>query len=289
VTGGASGAAGDGGAVAYTFGDNRQAARRLGLLAEVFEPATRPFLTAGGGILEGDPADGPPDLAIDLGCGPGHTTRLLAEAVGARRTVGLDNSPAFVELAREGGGAAFLLHDVTRTPFPTGPADVLFCRFLLTHLRDPAGTIEGWASQLRPGGILLVEEVETIDPGHPVFAAYLSTVAAMLAREGQRLDVGPVLDGLPPPARTDRLSSRVATLAPPPAKAAALFAMNLRVWREGPYARSELDGAELDRLATGLASISGDPGDARGGAPDAAAGAARIVWGLRQIVYRRTP
>jgi hypothetical protein len=28
----------------------------------------------------------------------------------------------------------FVCHDVTQEPFPTAPAEVFFCRFLLTHL-----------------------------------------------------------------------------------------------------------------------------------------------------------
>jgi len=34
-------------------------------------------------------------------------------------------------------GIEFVCHDVTQEPFPTASADVLFCRFLLTHLHDP--------------------------------------------------------------------------------------------------------------------------------------------------------
>ncbi len=57
----------------YAFGDSAAAARRLGLLAELFEPAPRPFLER----FAGRP--------IDLACGPGHTTRLLASVLAPRR------------------------------------------------------------------------------------------------------------------------------------------------------------------------------------------------------------
>src|SRR5205809_779798 len=54
----------------YTFGDSQAAAERLALVARVFEPPSRRFLAdaAAGAGLAGC------DLAVDLGCGPGHST-----------------------------------------------------------------------------------------------------------------------------------------------------------------------------------------------------------------------
>src|SRR4030095_10992476 len=76
----------------YAFGDSDRAAQRLALVARVFEPASREFLAAAG--RRGGA------LAVDLGCGPGHSTELLASGVGRARCVGLDSSPAYVEAAR---------------------------------------------------------------------------------------------------------------------------------------------------------------------------------------------
>jgi trans-aconitate 2-methyltransferase len=270
---------------AYTFGDTDQAAQRLALLAEVFAPTTRRFLADAArwlGLAGSRPgADGSGiELALDLGCGPGHTTWLLARELAARRTVGLDHSAAFIEQARladPGDGTAapaFLLHDINLTPFPVGPADVVFCRFLLTHLPSPGEALAAWASQLTPAGVLLVDEVDRIDPGHPVFRDYLAAVDSMLTHEGHRLYIGPRLDAMPAPTGLERFTSRVVDLSPPPAKAARMFAMNLGVWRTHRYARTELGEPLLDRLAAGLAELARDPGDAT------------ITWGMRQIGYR---
>jgi trans-aconitate methyltransferase len=117
----------------YAFGDTAPAARRLGLLADVFEQTSRAFLTRVAGRS--------PRLAVDLGCGPGHTTRLLAAVLWPRRTIGLDQSASFVTLAAAGAPpeVEFAVHDVTVVPFPCRPADLVFCRFLLSHLADPPG------------------------------------------------------------------------------------------------------------------------------------------------------
>src|SRR5262252_1634950 len=91
----------------YTFGDNDLAAERLRLLAEAFAPSSRAFLAR----LAREPAA----VAVDLGCGPGYTTALLASLTGAQRTVGLDASARFIERARAQApcrpALAFAVHD----------------------------------------------------------------------------------------------------------------------------------------------------------------------------------
>jgi hypothetical protein len=62
----------------YAFGDSAPAARRLGLLADFLAPASHPFLARFAGRQ--------PGLAVDLGCGTGHTTRLLASVLAATWT-----------------------------------------------------------------------------------------------------------------------------------------------------------------------------------------------------------
>ena len=119
----------------YQFTDTELAAQRLDYLARVYEPCTRKFLS--------DAIKHPPDLVIDLGYGPGHTTVLLSECSNAQCTVGLDNSDRFVELAEVSrtDRVSFAHHDVTAVPFPVSPAQLIFCRYLLSHLPDVEKTI----------------------------------------------------------------------------------------------------------------------------------------------------
>ena len=135
----------------YTFGDSARASRRLGLLARAYEPETRALIGRTGGQRC--------DLAVDLGCGPGHTTRLLHELLGPERTVGLDSSERYVAEARASSppGVEFIRHDVAREPWPLPAAEVLLCRFLLTHLDDVPGALGVWARASRPGARLAGE------------------------------------------------------------------------------------------------------------------------------------
>ena len=130
----------------YAFGDGDRAARRLELVAKVFHDPSHAFLRRA--------VPAAPALAVDLGCGPGHTTRLLHEATASARTVGIDSSEHFLAMASRTGGAgiAFARHDVRSVPFPAGPADVIYSRLLLAHLPEPAALVNRWVTQLRPGG-----------------------------------------------------------------------------------------------------------------------------------------
>jgi SAM-dependent methyltransferase len=251
-------------AQSYSFGDSRRAAARLALVAESFEPVSRPFLErcAPRGC----------DRALDLGCGPGFTTRLLAEVCAPRELVGLDASEAYVERARAdapGRGRAFLVHDVTRVPFPGGAADLLHARLLLAHLSEPETVIARWATQLRPGGRLLLDEVEWIRSDDAIVLRYLELVTGMLNARGQELYVGARIEAATRGSR--RLACELRELSLPAARAAALFAANLAEFRQQPAIRAQASEAELDALAAELRRrVAGEAG-------------APVTWAMRQL------
>jgi trans-aconitate 2-methyltransferase len=253
----------------YAFGDTDLAAARLATVAQVFAPTSRSFLS--------NFAQRSFDVALDLGCGTGRTTHLVAEVLRPGCTVGMDRSESFLSLARPSAkdGISFVRHDVTAVPFPTVAADLIYCRFLVSHLSHPQGQVAKWSTQLRSGGILLLEEVEWIRTTDPVFGLYLEMVAAMLERQGSKLYVGPLLKAMPDPPDMSRRSSQLATFAPASRQAAKMFLMNLRVWREEPFVREVYGEETLSNLESGLAPLaeSGSSGE--------------IVWGLRQLAYQR--
>ena len=84
-----------------------------------------------------------PVKLLDLGCGPGYSTHFMAETLPCCRAVGLDRSESFLAEARrtETNRVAFFLHDVATVPFPVEPADLLYCRYLLTHLPEPQAVV----------------------------------------------------------------------------------------------------------------------------------------------------
>ena len=190
-------------------------------------------------------------LAIDLGCGPGYTTALLPAATGAAATIGLDSSPRFLARAwrQAPRGVAFGEHDVTRVPFPAPPADLIYGRFVVTHLPDAGAGDRRWAEALVPRGRLALEEVDTMTSDDPALVRYYELVEAMQAARGQRTYVGRDLAALAP-AETFVVerADTVPVVLPAPV-AARLHALNFRTWRQNPFIVASVAAAELDASA----------------------------------------
>jgi trans-aconitate 2-methyltransferase len=239
----------------YTFGTNPTAAARLALLAHVYEPDTRRLLS------RWCPAS--PAHAVDLGCGPGHTTRLLHEVSGARRTTGVERSAGYVAAARADApdGVTIVEADVTRDPLPVDAADVVHARFLLTHLTGPHAAIRLWCGLLPPGGRLLLLETARLVSREAALGRYYELVADLQEHHGQALDVGRDLaevaaSALPPGSGLTVEHAVTRTIMPPVAAMASLHVLNLRTWRTDPYASSTFDAGELDALDEALAAIA---------------------------------
>ncbi|QBD77449.1 class I SAM-dependent methyltransferase [Ktedonosporobacter rubrisoli] len=170
--------------MSFLFKDTERAARRLQIVADVFAFSSRPFLQAVVGTA--------PEVAIDLGCGPGYTTCLLAEVSQCVRAIGLGSSEYFLWQAQRNAPTyfSFVRHDVTHIPFPTEPCDLIFCRLLLTHLQVQISVLERWGTQLRPQDLLLVEEVEWVRTEHPLLRRYLEIQTALFKQRGNELYIG---------------------------------------------------------------------------------------------------
>jgi SAM-dependent methyltransferase len=256
----------------YAFGDSAAASERLAVLASVFAPTSRALL----GTLPGE-APAPPQLVLDLGCGPGHTTAMLAETFPSALVVGIDTSPAFVAEAASAalGRCRFAVGDVTRTPLPCAPADVVYGRFLLVHLPEPRSTVAAWAGELRPGGVLVVEEPEHIETDDPDFRRYLELAAAVVADRGGDLYVGRELVALTPPPGASVLIEQEAPLEVVAGSAASIFSLNLGTWGDDPVLRGVARPGEAAALLARL----------RDRCADRTTGVIR--WHMRQLVMTR--
>ena len=254
----------------YLFGDSDVASHRLRVLSEVFAESSQRFLRAA------VPAN--PGLAVDIGCGPGYTTRLIADVLRPLRTVGIDRSEAFITEAQRAGDSdvSYLVHDAASIPFPVGPADLIYARFVATHLRDPATAIRGWAAQLAPGGLLLLDEVEAISTTNRVLSRYLTILTALLDHQGNSLYVGPALSNIAAPGLLRSKIDTVRRLRVPDRRAATMFRLNLETWQDHPFVADTYGGAAIRRLADGLEAEAGASG-----------AAATTAWGMRQIAFER--
>ncbi|MFD9035404.1 class I SAM-dependent methyltransferase [Streptomyces sp. NPDC059567] len=106
--------------------------------------------------MPSDPVD-----VLDIGCGTGSLSLLLAEA--GHRVTGVDLAPKMVEQARAKLDAAglrgrFLTGDAMGPPTGEQRFDVALARHLLWTLPDPEVALREWVGRLRPGGRLVLVE-----------------------------------------------------------------------------------------------------------------------------------
>jgi trans-aconitate 2-methyltransferase len=242
--------------MSYTFGDNLDASRRLRHLAEVYEPETRALLER----VYDRSGSRRPELAIDLGCGPGWSTQLLHGVLRPQRTIGLDSSRRYITEARANHPQLeFLHHDILQSPFPVGAPDLLLCRFLLTHLSSPHHALQIWAGVAAHNAILLIHETEELESNDPAMQRYYELVEDMQRHYGQMLNVGSKLEACIAGSKWSIRQSRSIVLQKPAREMAQLHLPNLRTWGKNEYAsqsfnRRELEELEetLDRIASGV-------------------------------------
>ncbi len=115
----------------------------------------------------------PGERILDLGCGHGALTREIVEA--GCEVVGVDNSQAMVQAARDSGIDARLM-DAAALAFKT-EFDAVFSNAVLHWVKDADAVIAGVVRALKQGGRFVGEF-----GGHGNMAAVVTALAAVLAR-----------------------------------------------------------------------------------------------------------
>lgn len=208
---------------ATTFGSSRQQEDRRSVVAYFMDSPTEADRLA-------SKVDAPafvsryltPHLAaarsfLDVGCGAGT---ILAEAKRQHphlRVAGVDSSPARVERARHElqavGAGEVLEGDASALPLDAAQFDVVLCRFLLEYLADPLGAIHEMTRVARPGGTVVLQDLDGQLVWHfpiePELEAGLHVVLDALASGGFDPFVGRKLFHLARRARLDVTSVAV--------------------------------------------------------------------------------
>ena len=181
----------------YVLQGGDQGAERLRVLAAVTWPTTKTLL-ARVGLRQGI-------HCLDVGCGIGAVTLEMAESVKpVGRVVGIDLDERCLVLGRIEAqrrqltaefrvGSAGELEDISIY-------DLVLARFVLTHLRQPEKALQKMWQAVRPGGIVVVEDIQF--SGHfcyPTcngFDRYLTLYQEVVIRKGGNPNIGPLLVGM---------------------------------------------------------------------------------------------
>ena len=98
------------------------------------------------------------DLILDAGCGPGNSTRVLADRWPDARIVGVDSSKEMIAAATADGptGVDWVLSDL-RSYQPTKSFDLVFSNAVIQWIPDQASLLASLFEMVNKGGALAVQ------------------------------------------------------------------------------------------------------------------------------------
>jgi trans-aconitate 2-methyltransferase len=108
-----------------------------------------------------------PERVVDLGCGPGNSTALLADRWPGAHIAGIDSSPEMIRQARESGvRAEWSVADIADWTV-SAPCDVVYSNAALHWVGDQASLLPRLMQSVRPGGALAFQVPLNFDmPSH---------------------------------------------------------------------------------------------------------------------------
>jgi SAM-dependent methyltransferase len=245
----------------YVIRGGEEGKARLSVLSAALGPSTESLLTVAG-VREGM-------RVLDLGCGGGDVALTLAQLVGAQgAVVASDVDEVKLELARkEAADAGF-----AQIEYRAGDAtaldacdeyDVVYARLLLTHLTDPSSTLARMVAATRPGGTVVVEDLDHSAaysyPALPALAAYVELYNRVARRRGGDPEIGPKLLRMFRGAGLVDVQVRTAQPVFVDGPAKRIHQITLENVRDAMHAERVATAAEVDPLAAGLEAFCAQP------------------------------
>jgi SAM-dependent methyltransferase len=255
---------------------------RLRLLSRVLRPTTLALFDRVG-VRSGM-------ACLDVGCGGGDVAFDLARIVGPQgRVVGTDLDGAKLDLARWEAGelglgnVEFNRSDVVADGHDAS-FDLVYARFVLTHLKDPAAALARMYGALGPGGTLVVEDIDFRGhfcyPDCPAFDRYVGLYTAAALGTGADPHIGPRLPSLLAGAGCRPVGMSVVQPAGVEGEVKLVAPVTLENVADAVVAAGLITRAELGRVLGELYEFARNP--------TTVMSLPRVVqaWGLRQATGR---
>jgi SAM-dependent methyltransferase len=97
---------------------------------------------------------------LELGGGTGSVARFMAERIGSSGSVIVTDIDTAQLVGLDSPNVETRVHDITTDPLDDASFDVIHARLLLEHLSSRLDVLDKLVAALRPGGWLVVEDVE---------------------------------------------------------------------------------------------------------------------------------
>lgn len=140
----------------YVLGNLDNEIARLEIQSAFFEPMTRRTLDKAG-IKKGM-------RCLDVGCGAGSVTRILAEMVGKKgQAVGTDVDERYLQYCRYYKplpNVDFMRDDISNSTLAKESFDVIYSRFMFVHLKDARKAVYSMKQLVKKGGAIIIEELD---------------------------------------------------------------------------------------------------------------------------------
>ena len=182
----------------YVIQGGEEGKARLRILSHALWPTTLNLLQRAG-IKPGM-------ACLDVGCGGGDVTLEMARLIGSSgRVTGIDMDSTKLQLAQQDAerqtvaNLKFLALDIADLDYEA-EYDFVYARLLLTHLRDPAQALHRMLKATKPGGVVVVEDMDHsgvfCHPPSSALEQHVSLYNQVARSRGADPEIGPKLPAL---------------------------------------------------------------------------------------------
>ncbi len=244
----------------YILETGEAGAKRLALQNELmFKQSTDHLKDAG--LTSGQ-------VIYDVGCGSGEMTIYMARVVGPSGHVfAIDQSEAQLEIVKrklkEEGleNITCIQADMTSAHIPCQkPADLVFARFLLMHVKTPQTAIKNMENLLKPNGLLVLEEPESSssrsEDGSNDLAELVRAKMAMGKRRGVDFDIGSKLKGIVEEMGLQDISQKEYQHLLDAATAQSMLELSFNEWGRKAVDEKSISQAEFEKLLEQIKALN---------------------------------